>query len=354
MSDKKILIINPQQFGLNTDYVMYARYLGRHFKSVSYLTVDQGFPRRDEPGVRYHYVPRCRVKQLSYALFLIRAIAMAMTFRGTIMTSNFTGCRILKRLLPWRRMAVNIRTVSVDPDEGRAAARNRRILADVQPFDRIIMISDGGAQQLGLPEAKTNIVSLGADELSTAVKNYDYARCLYIGTLTGRNILQTVQGFHAYISAPGSDSRATYDIVGDGEEMASIRAYVEAHSLAERVRLHGFVAYDKLKPFLDRCNVGVSYVPVTRGFMYQPPTKTFEYINSGLWCIATATAANEAVVTAENGIIIADTPEAFREALLRFDAVRGSLSDSAIRSSGRPYLWPSIIDSQLIPALNSF
>lgn len=41
------------------------------------------------------------------------------------------------------------------------------------------------------------------------------------------------------------------------------------------------------------------YVPITDYYEYQPPTKTFEYVLSGLLCLATATSSNKEVITEE-------------------------------------------------------
>lgn len=351
MSSNRIIICNPQQFGLNTDYVMYAKYLQNHFKEVCYITINQGYSMTDMSGVKFHYIPKFSFKQISYLLFFLYCLFFIMLHPGKIMTSNFSGCRYLKKMIPWRKMTVNIRTVSVNHNKAEADIKNKKILNDVLPYDRIIMISEGGAKQLKLPLDRTKIVALGADVLSVIPKMFDYPRLLYIGTLTGRNIIQTVKGFHQYLISCGADNKAQYNIVGNGEEYETILNYVKSHGLTSRVKLHGFKPYDELKPFLDECNIGVSYVPITDGFMFQPPTKTFEYINSGLYCIATKTKANEDVITNRNGMLIDDNANSFMNALIHFDKIKGAINETEIRQSGEKYLWENIIDDQLINSL---
>lgn len=352
MRDNHLIIINPQQFGLNTDYVMYAKYLSLHYTKVSYLTIDQGRERVFVPSVRFYYIPLFKFKQLSYAIFYIYVVLFLFTHKGAVMTSNFNGCRWLKFIFYYRKMCVNIRTVSVDNDPCKAREQNKRILKDVVLFDKIIMISKGGAEQLHLPLEKTSIVSLGADILSSEIKIFDFPRLLYVGTLTGRNILQTVQGFHQFIKQNNFALCPTYDIIGEGEEFNDIKHYITINKLFDFVKLHGFIPYDKLSTIIDKCNIGVSYVPITDGFMYQPPTKMFEYINSGLFCIATATQAQKDVISVNNGLVINDTPEDFCLALSTFMQIRNTLDDNEIRKSGLPYLWKNIIDQQLLPALD--
>lgn len=352
MSNKYLIIINPQQFGLNTDYVMYAKYLSQYYTKVRYLTIDQGFMRTEEPLVEFHYISRCAIKQISYAVFFIYTICFLFTHSGAVMTSNFAGCRWLKKIMPWRRICVNIRTVCVNHNQDKANKKNIKIRKDVLPFDRIIMISEGGARQLHLPQEKTAIVSLGADVLSSAKKVFDVPRLLYVGTLTGRNILQTVQGLHMFLQLNITIPMPTYDIIGIGDDFDEIRKYIQINALQDIVRLHGFIPYSQLSSFMDTCNIGVSYVPITDGFMFQPPTKTFEYINSGLFCIATATKAQRDVISTNNGLLINDTAEDFCRALVHFVQMKDTLNEDIIRKSGTPYLWKNIIEKQLLPALN--
>ena len=186
--------------------------------------------------------------------------------------------------------------------------------------------------------------------ISHTNKMFDSLRMLYVGTLNNRDIIKTVIGFHQYLEKSG-DTNAIYDIVGNGEEFSQIKEYVETEKLEKRIILHGQKKYDELKPFFDKCNVGIAFVPITPMYDYQPPTKTFEYLNSGLFCIATDTTANRNVITATNGCLIQDTANDFCSAIQLFMHKRQFVSSSQIRKTGRPYLWKTIIEQQLLPAL---
>lgn len=245
---------------------------------------------------------------------------------------------------------MNIRTVSVDADKDKARSINARILKDATPFDRIIMISKGGAEQLHLPMHKVDIVGLGADEISSAVKSYDKLHLLYVGTLNNRHIPDTVEGFHKYLLESG-DNTATYDIVGDGEELQEIKDYVNENKLSDRVFIHGRKPYDQLKPFFDKCNVGVAYVPITEGYSYQPPTKTFEYMLSGLYTIATETWVHRDTVMTGSGCLIKDTPEAFSSALHHITDIKENISDSYVRRGAHKFLWRNVIAGELVESL---
>ena len=75
-----------------------------------------------------------------------------------------------------------------------------------------------------------------------------------------RDIPKTIRGFHQYLLA-SDDSEATYDIIGDGDELQEIKDYVTANNLSNQIIIHGRKRYDELKPYFDKCNIGVAFVP---------------------------------------------------------------------------------------------
>src|SRR5699024_2778090 len=155
--------------------------------------------------------------------------------------------------------------------------------------------------------------------ISTIDKDFSTLNLLYVGTLNNRNITQTIEGLSIFLkNNPKVKNITTYDIVGDGDEYSQLMALVDKLSLNHIVKFHGRVPHFKLKMFFDRCNVGISYIPITEYYNYQPPTKTFEYILSGIPCIATQTFENQSLVVADNGILCEDTPVGFSKALKKF------------------------------------
>lgn len=349
MHKKRLIIINPVQYGQSTDYIKYAEYLSGIF-DVEYFCLDQGHRRLPNDYINLHYIPYGKYKKISYPLYFLIVLIYVILHRGVVLSANFSGCRYLKMILFWRKMVVNIRTVSVSQDKKTAELENKRILKDALPFDRIIMISEGGAVQLGLPARKVHIVSLGADTISSVRKDFSQIRLLYVGTLTGRNLIKTLHGLKLFIDV-NRNSGISYDIVGDGVEYHELKEYVEQNGLSAIVKMHGRVDYCELAPFFDKCNIGVSFVPMTEWYDYQPPTKTFEYINSGLFCIATATSANKDVVNSRNGVLIDDSADGFRDALNDISVSINDIDEDIVRASGVQYTWKSVVLNQLLPVL---
>lgn len=348
MRKDRLIIVSPRQYGCQTDYLKYVEYLPERYR-VTFICLDQGETRFECNNAEIKYI-KSGTKQLSYIFFIIYTFLYLLFHTGKVMVTNFGGCRYLKMLMPWRKMIVNIRTVSVDKDPQRAALQNKRILKDVLPFDRIIMISKGGAEQLHLPKDKVDIVGLGADIISDIPKTYESLHLLYVGTMNHRDIPKTVKGFHQYLLETG-DEDAMYDIVGDGEELKEVLDYVKTNNLQNRIVVHGRKRYDELKPFFDKCNIGVAFVPINEAYRHQPPTKTYEYINSGLYAIATKNQVHIETVSSESGILIQDTSEDFCSALKEIK--QRPIIYQHVLEGGKPFLWQSIIENELITSLEN-
>src|SRR5690554_7958487 len=184
-------------------------------------------------------------------------------------------------------------------------------------------------------------------------KSFDNLRLLYVGTLNGRNIDQTIKGLATYIEKH-QDVDIIYDIIGDGNELKMLKELVNDLHLTKYIKLHGRIPHFKLKPFFDNSNIGVSYNLMTEYYEFQPPTKTFEYIMSEMPCISTRTSENIKLVTPENGILCDDTPESFANALEEVMLNKGKVNSKLIRESLVDYSWENIVKNTLKPILNRF
>jgi glycosyltransferase involved in cell wall biosynthesis len=92
-------------------------------------------------------------------------------------------------------------------------------------------------------------------------------------------------------------------------------------------------------------------VPMTPYFEYQPVTKLFEYMLSGMPVIATNTYENRLIVNENNGVLINDTSEDFCNGLLTIYNKRNSFNSSEIRRSVESYTWGNIVNTNLKPYL---
>ena len=92
----------------------------------------------------------------------------------------------------------------------------------------------------------------------------------------------------------------------------------------------------------EESNIGVSYVPITSYYNYQPVTKTFEYLMSGLPVIATATYENKLIINQSNGILIEDNPKSFCEGLIQMHQLLHNYDDISIKQEMKEYQWKNI------------
>ena len=109
----RIIIVSPRQFGYQTDYLKYCEYL-KNSNEVVFFTLDQGEKKISSNGVCVKYSKiSSRFKLLGEICFILKVVIYIMTHRGDVMIAYGSHCSIYKRLLPWRKMVVNFRTLSV-------------------------------------------------------------------------------------------------------------------------------------------------------------------------------------------------------------------------------------------------
>ena len=349
---EKIIIINTSQFGTLTDSYMWCKYL-REYYDVTFVCFDNNLKKMDIDGIRYKYVNRFDNPILRGLWYIIYSVFYCLTHNAPVFIVYFEHCDILPRLLPWRRFHVDIRTLAVTKDEEHNKVKDDRLKQTLKYFKSISYISKGVQKKINVCSERHYILPLGADPFSLEPKYWNTLNLLYVGTLTHRDIIKTVEGVKLYIEQTG-DSDITYDIIGDGDDYSLIADYIIQNKLIHNVRLSGRIAYDELKPFFEKNNVGISFIPLEDCYQDQPPTKTFEYVLSGLYCIATRTRSNKEVVTPQNGILINDTAADFCEALKTLFSQKSKLQSDNIRNTlTERYAWKAIVNKNIIPIIKN-
>lgn len=349
---KKILFIDRYQFGYTTDTLKYCEYLNQKYK-IKYISFDLGWKKIKVPNVNTIYVPRYGNIMMRAVLFLIYAIVNCLFFHGTIFILYFPKCSLLKRILFWKKMHIDIRTLAVNANFEERENINKQIQKDIVVFDSASFITQGVKEQISWSGKQYFILPLGSDILSHTNKNFNEFNLLYVGTLANRNIIETVKGYENFIKLH-PDIKSHYDIIGDssGNELDELKQYINKKGLDKYITLHGRLPYTELSPFFDSHNIGISYVPITDYYNYQPPTKTYEYILSGLVCIATSTYSNKEIITPINGILHQDNIESFQNALEIILKNKEQYNSQHIRESLYKYQWENIIKESFLPIIN--
>lgn len=344
---KDVLFVDVHQFGQLTDLVKWCEYL-KGERNIRVLCFDKGKQKVIMPGVNVTYLHYYHNKAIRGIYFLLVASLLCLFYQGFIFVEFFPKCYLLKKFLRFKKMHIDYRTLSIHKDKKLRIAENADMQRALSVYDTASFISEGIKNQMCLREGqKFFILPLGADIISLVNKSFDQLNLLYIGTLRNRRIIDTVKGVEIFIMDNPSIS-INYDIVGDGDELEDLKNYVASHNLSKYVKLYGRKPYNELKQFLDKDNIGISYIPIVDYYQHQPPTKTFEYILSGLYCVATDTDSNREVIN-NNGILINDDPESFANSLNAIYDNQRYLDSEKIRNTLLDYQWKEIIKKHLIP-----
>ena len=350
---KKLLIINLTTFGRLTDSYMWCKYLKDKFDIT--LICPDAESRVEMDGVKIKFIHSFKNRKVQEVYLFLISLLYCLNFKGSILIVYFRHAAWLKRIFTRKKMILDIRTFSVHRSEKFRKVFDQGLFAASRVYDHVTVISNGLRDKLDLPCSKTTILPLGSDPISSIDTSFDQLKLLYVGILSGRNIEKTITGIK-YFKDRYPNSNITYDIVGDGHygELEELRQLVTNLGLDGTVMLHGRVPYIDLKPFFDRSNIGVSFVPKTDFYQFQPPTKTFEYIISGLYTIATSTYCNSEVVNSDNGILIDDSSEEFANALVSISNNTVNIDHNKIRESLSSYKWKNIVDGTLCPVIDNW
>ena len=349
---KKILIVNNyEQFGYHIDTFKYAEHLNNKL-AFTFFSWYYGLEKRSIKNVKVEYR---KYKPLFFSkLFTVfKFLFNARKDHDLFFLRYFPLVSAVLLFLPNESTILDIRTTHTSKNILRREIYNFLLKLEAKLFKRITVISEGVAKKLSLSHKAYSVLPLGADIISNTKKEFNEMRLLYVGTFNNRRIYATVEGFAKFYHEYKNVINMSYTIIGDGKakEKDKILRSIEQNNLTNIVKYEGFVNHDKLKKYFDSCNIGVSYVPINEIFNYQPPTKTYEYLLSGMIILATDTYENRIIVDSTNGQLIKDSVSEFYLGLQQIYNNLGSFSSVSIRSNTSEFLWPNIIDKHLIPIL---
>lgn len=351
-----IILASPNQYGYFTIYYNYAKYLSREFK-VIYICFDHGEIKfKESEKIKVVYVESGRNKIfriLKYYLAIVRIFKSNPSAKLILKYYFFSS--LLNFFLPRKDLILDIRTGYTSVFRFKTFFFNSIIRIEAFPFKRIITLSESLRKKLKLKIKKTIIIPLGAAQIVSRPKVFDKLVLLYLGTLTSRNIDQTVEGLSQFIKNERKNMEIEYYIVGGGKplEVKELNDTINNTDLQKTVHYEGQVYGEKLEWFFMNCNIGVSYIPMIRDYDCQPATKTIEYLMAGMPVIATETFENKKIISDYNGILIRDDPQSFAEGLSKIFSMKDDFNYEEITNSVKEYSFEHIIESKLKPLLFS-
>jgi glycosyltransferase involved in cell wall biosynthesis len=223
------------------------------------------------------------------------------------------------------------------------------------PYRDFLIATPEMAGLFHIPEWKScYLTRWGMKPISKVNKEFDSIRLLYIGVLNNRNIHQTIYGLKLFIERnPGVS--VTYSIIGsgDGEHVRLLADAISACKLETTVKYHGYLPNDEILPFFEKCNVGVSYVPITPYYTDVIVTKTVEYLLSGMVVVATDTNKNREAINDQNGVLIPDNPQGFADGLEKVYSRLTAYDSSLIMEGAKEWNVEFQIRTSIVPILKS-
>ncbi|PRX39839.1 glycosyltransferase [Salegentibacter salegens] len=353
MIKNKILILSSAQFGYSTTTYKYCEYSLEQFE-ITYLCWDYNLPRIELPSVTVKYISRD-------SSLLKRNFTLLHTFHKEIQNgydliflTYVRGISFIKILNLNSRFLMYIDTFGVMANAKKRWVYDAILKLEVSFYSNVAVISDGLAKRLG--RKKYEILPLGGMCFNNEPKSFEKLELLYVGTLENRRIIDCVKGFHKYlIKYEIEQNGVIFKIIGDSpnHELEEIRQYVKSNNLLETIHLIGYVPQKELNPYFKSANIGVSFVPMESYFEYQPPTKTFEYLISGLPVIATGTYENRKLITSWAGVIINDNADAFCEGIAKLQSKKIDFCSERIRKEYSKYTWKKAVASHFIPIIKN-
>lgn len=348
---KKLLISITSQFGYHTDTFMYCKYLAKSKYEVHYVGFDVGYARRRLENVTVHNIPVHANKLKRYWVYvrsinrLIRKEKFDLLFLVDCQSS------LLIRLSNiFQKTILDIRTGDVQLKENEFSFFNLKIRFTSLFFKRITVISDSLQQALKLPKNKCHYLPLGAEPLKLPDKSFDTFNLFYIGTIHNRNIYQTVEGLALFLKN-NPDISLHYDIVGFGSEADEriLKESIITHNLNEIVTFHGRKNHDEVMDLFEKCNIGFAYIPITKGYNFQPTSKFYEYVFAGMPVIATNTYENKLAMTSLAGVLIEDNPTDIARGLEDVLKNKEDYNSNRMKEKYKNSTWENIVKQHLEP-----
>ncbi len=347
---KKLFIICSSQFGYLIDTYQYAKHL-KHKYDVVYVSFNYGKDKIYEDGVEVVELD-CNSKGfkrwLDYARFCIGVVKDK---DAKVFVKYFRLCSLVRIFGGKNDYIMDVRTVAIDNSYLYRLIFDKTLKIESVFFNRVTVISKSVADFLGI--SKYSVIPLGCPEFKLEHKVFNSLSLLYVGTLSCRDIHKTVKGLAIYLNNSPDSTIISYDIIGDGfaNEVDELKALVKNLGLEKIVKVHGRIPFNKLNPFFEKANVGVSFVPMTEHFDVQPVTKTLEYLAAGMIVVGTRTTAQMEILTDDLGVLVNDNEDDFARGIAELVNRKGNFNSSHQINAVKDISWSSIsrkLDSDVL------
>ena len=340
---KDLIIINDEQFGYHTDTLKYVQYLKKKYQII-FICLDHGKNKIIEEETTVIYITGSTKSFSVKALIKIYSLGLI----NPLIFVKWHPLSFAYRLyLKRATFFLDIRTFAVLNNKFKRFYWDFFLLFDSLFYKNITIINKNLIDRIKLLKKWKNIfiLPLGADiNKESSILFNNNINLIYIGTFNNRQLVDTVEGVSNFYLKYCHEYNITYTIYGDGKESEKnlIKLAIRNCNATSYIHLKGYINQSKINDVLIKNNVGVSYIPITHYYNHQPPTKTFEYLASGLVVLATNTAANNDIIDLKNGVLIEDTAKSFFKGLELIVRRRKSYKSEEIKNSISMFTWDKI------------
>ncbi len=349
---KRILIISPGQFGTHNGIYQYCKLLSEDYL-ISYFGFNESRTNIYSDKIKFIHLESKKNSVYNKIFFLIKLRSyLKLNHHDFIMINYFLGCSFLN-LFTREKLIVDIRSGYIYKNNFKRFCFNSLLLLEVSTFKNITVISKKLSKHLNLPK-RVHHVPLGSPSFSNIEKKYESFKLLYVGTFHQRNLHQAIKGFSKFYLEYKDLIKMEMNLIGVGNyaDIQLIKNTISELGVGHVVKYLGEIRYPELNKHFEYHNIGLSYIPLTQYFNFQPPTKTFEYLSSGMITIATSTVENISVINESNGILIRDNEDSLFEGLKFIYNNKNKYNSLNIQDNSRQYSWENIVFNNLLPYLN--
>jgi len=234
------------------------------------------------------------------------------------------------------------------------AARRATLVMPIGEAHRDDLLAQGCAPQ------RVNLIYMGVDKNFVQSSRHQTApprlplRLIYVGTVNkarGRDLM-----LEAIKLVNREQPIAHLTLVGaDEEEIGYCRRYAVRLGISAEVRVCGRVGGDAIPDILKDADAGLCLWEDQPWWRFNPPTKLFEYLVSGLPVLASDIRTHTQYIShGHNGLIFKYDSFSLGKAIRQLAHGRHELHDlkSRAQESGRQYLWDSI-EPEFLQAIRS-
>lgn len=344
------------QFGHSANHRDICENLSENF-IVDYISFDLGFKAYENNKTRLHYVKmKKNSKTLSFIRFFLTAIKLSTRLKPkyivvviSTQTINSIFFFLLTPFLYHKSFKyLDIRTASVNQSLYKRKLENYLVKLLSKLYHTVMVFNNEIRKIIGVNIKKTVCIPLGGSAISGEMRNIDGLQLIYIGAYINRDIDILVKAYASFIKE-FSPNNSKLTLIGYGDkELFKLKQLVNSLGLSKYVYVFDRMTHNELKSYVEKANVGISFVPINAYYNHQTPTKILEYGLSGLFTIATNTAASQKIINDINGVLCEDNVDSLKNAIFNVSKNNLYFNHEEIKKTFHSYDIKNIVNDKMI------